>query len=523
MGDGRAVLPLLKPGSYTLVTLLPGYEPLLTSNASIQSGTEIPLTGLKANASLDLTPLSWQLKVPALITDDLSAPGAATQGFQPATVPGNWGDQGFPADNNTYGWYRLAVTLPDALQGHNLLVSGFTADDSDWTYWDGHLIGSRQQDTGTVRSYGIPSPWTAGASHTLAVRIYNVKGGAGITGGTVQLRLLSNKGAITGLVTDASGAPAALTPVRLIPSWPSMEPLDWISTTGADGAYGFAGLDTGRYRVVLDRVPAAAAKEVTLEDVGLAQTADFPKQGVPTVELIQENGFNWKLKATRPYTVDELGDLANIIKNDVGDYSATNADESAFQPFELSGKNLGYQADTNGDAMWAWFRLHLTPPKAWSTGQRGDLRLWGWQMEDADHTYFNGHEIGQSGSSIEEPLSFIDAYNAFRDYLIPAAYVNWDGDNVLAIRDLVGGNAVGWARGTLPLLSATAASAGTAPLLGDVNANGKLDITDVVMLLRSVAGLATLNATQTTAGDFNQDGKISIADVVAVLRKVAGL
>jgi hypothetical protein len=75
-------------------------------------------------------------------------------------------------------------------------------------------------------------------------------------------------------------------------------------------------------------------------------------------------------------------------------------------------------------------------------------------------------------------------------------------------------------RGSKEMAGVEAVPAG---VKGDVNGNGKLDISDVVAALRFVAGLATPTAAQTAAADVNANGKVDISDIVALLRAVAGL
>ncbi|HEY3280660.1 MAG TPA: dockerin type I repeat-containing protein [Armatimonadota bacterium] len=75
-------------------------------------------------------------------------------------------------------------------------------------------------------------------------------------------------------------------------------------------------------------------------------------------------------------------------------------------------------------------------------------------------------------------------------------------------------------RGSKEIAGVEATPAG---VKGDVNGNGKLDISDVVAALRFVAGLTTPTAAQTTAADINGNSKVDISDIVALLRAVAGL
>lgn len=58
---------------------------------------------------------------------------------------------------------------------------------------------------------------------------------------------------------------------------------------------------------------------------------------------------------------------------------------------------------------------------------------------------------------------------------------------------------------------------------GDLNNNNKLDIQDVLVALRIVAGLLPATPVHLAAGDLNGNGKIDITEVIQILRAVAGL
>jgi kumamolisin len=66
------------------------------------------------------------------------------------------------------------------------------------------------------------------------------------------------------------------------------------------------------------------------------------------------------------------------------------------------------------------------------------------------------------------------------------------------------------------------APAATNPSPGDMNRSGSLDVTDVVALLRIVAGLDVPTALQRAASDVNQDEAVNVADVTALIKKVTG-
>jgi hypothetical protein len=59
--------------------------------------------------------------------------------------------------------------------------------------------------------------------------------------------------------------------------------------------------------------------------------------------------------------------------------------------------------------------------------------------------------------------------------------------------------------------------------LGDVNLNGKVTVTDLVILHRYIDGLQGLTAWQYDRADMNRDGKVDITDLNLLRNKLAGL
>jgi len=78
---------------------------------------------------------------------------------------------------------------------------------------------------------------------------------------------------------------------------------------------------------------------------------------------------------------------------------------------------------------------------------------------------------------------------------------------------------------TLSIANITASTTVTArfTMFGDVNNDGKMSATDVVILRRYLAGLSQLSEIDKIGGDYNRDGKVSTTDVVLMRRKLAGL
>lgn len=58
---------------------------------------------------------------------------------------------------------------------------------------------------------------------------------------------------------------------------------------------------------------------------------------------------------------------------------------------------------------------------------------------------------------------------------------------------------------------------------GDIDSDGSISITDVILLLRHITGLTELTPSQFTAADVNEDGLLDIADAIIIMRHLAGL
>ncbi len=78
---------------------------------------------------------------------------------------------------------------------------------------------------------------------------------------------------------------------------------------------------------------------------------------------------------------------------------------------------------------WAWYRRHFKVPTQYA-GIPLTLQLG--RIDDADAVYVNGHFVGSTGRFPD--VEFQTAYDVFRSYSIPAAYLRADRDNVVAVR-----------------------------------------------------------------------------------------
>lgn len=58
---------------------------------------------------------------------------------------------------------------------------------------------------------------------------------------------------------------------------------------------------------------------------------------------------------------------------------------------------------------------------------------------------------------------------------------------------------------------------------GSVKGDGKVDVGDAILVLRSIVGLSNLDLLQETAADVNGDGRIDVGDAILILRRIVGL
>lgn len=82
----------------------------------------------------------------------------------------------------------------------------------------------------------------------------------------------------------------------------------------------------------------------------------------------------------------------------------------------------------NGYDGYAWYRKKFNGA---DLDNKKGLYLKLGYIDDVDQVFINGHFIGYSGKF---PPDFHTAYNASRKYNIPEEYINYDGENVIAIR-----------------------------------------------------------------------------------------
>ena len=116
------------------------------------------------------------------------------------------------------------------------------------------------------------------------------------------------------------------------------------------------------------------------------------------------------------------------------EWASPNFNDSEWQTqiFPNSFKDVKY------DSSYCWYRIKLTIPSTLKTNNGKGLKLKLGKIDDVDQTFINGNLIGETGSL---PPNYVTKWGEQRVYTIPENMVQWDKENVIAVRiyNLIGG------------------------------------------------------------------------------------
>ena len=139
-------------------------------------------------------------------------------------------------------------------------------------------------------------------------------------------------------------------------------------------------------------------------------------------------------------------------KGDDPAWAQPEFDDSTWRPIDV-GKPWE-KAGHEGYDGYAWYRLRVSLPAAVNEGayfkQYQKLTLLLGAVDDVDVTYFNGAEVGRTGSVPDDTKGH---HEAIRRYDVPAKHIRWDAQNVIAVRVFDSDGDGGLHKGT-PKLSA---------------------------------------------------------------------
>ena len=191
-------------------------------------------------------------------------------------------------------------------------------------------------------------------------------------------------------------------------------------------------------------------------------------------------------------------------KGDDPAWSAPGFNDDAWleAPFDKAWEELGLDR-VNG---YGWYRLHTVIPSSLKKGVVEAIMLDLGAIDDSDQTWINGHPVGKTGTFPEDPGGYSSEWGKRRYYIVDPKWVNWDRDNVIAVRVYNYGDPGGFYRGPVKVvkpslkdfadLSLVAEDGGyKAVLATSVKTVGSLQITvtDVLTGARESSGTQKVN------------------------------
>ena len=126
-------------------------------------------------------------------------------------------------------------------------------------------------------------------------------------------------------------------------------------------------------------------------------------------------------------------------------WTAPGFDDSAWPVLTLD-KDWNQQGVENPNG-FGWYRLHVVIPSSLRQGVIPDIMLDLGPIDDSDEAWFNGHYVGKTGTFPGDKGDYTSEWTTPRRYVAASDWVNWDGDNVIAVRVYNGGDPGGFYQG----------------------------------------------------------------------------
>src|ERR1035437_3937431 len=107
--------------------------------------------------------------------------------WKPMNIPHYWESQGLPAFDGVV-CFRKTIEIPSDWQNNKLTLSLDMIDDDDITYFNGIEVG-HTEGYNVSRTYSIPAELVKKGKAVITVRVFDAKGGGGIYGDSLQIKL----------------------------------------------------------------------------------------------------------------------------------------------------------------------------------------------------------------------------------------------------------------------------------------------------------------------------------------------
>lgn len=414
----------LAPGNYLVSYQVVGLEPYFEAVTVKEGETKTLSIDLKPLRTLDLgteagiATWKWAPAGSTMPNLDPVKPDFNDASWQDAQVPTDLGPE---LEDDSWFWYRAKFSLPaDWPVDKPAILHSYNVDDSDATWVNGVLLGNLDWQWNVNRTYIIPPGVLKPGTNVITILGFDGAGGAGfnLMDRTPKLSVASERtGHIRGQVKVADLFNATVRGGNTVEIVNDDNPAIRSSFALQNrGIFNFVDLPPGNYTLTFkgSLFDGTITRKVKVEAGKVAEVTDVQ----PLPALLLATRF---LPANITWRATDQGDPSNLKPAD------PKFDDSGWQKVIVP---LRLEDDRNGafgDNYWGWYRLKFTIPADWPKDRW--LNLTNFNVDDSDLGFFNGHPL----------QSYHFFWNANRSYLIPPEWVNFGGENTLAILFQEGG------------------------------------------------------------------------------------
>jgi hypothetical protein len=180
---------------------------------------------------------------------------------------------------------------------------------------------------------------------------------------------------------------------------------------------------SGQMNMMSDKLPDLSAERIELLKMTLP-SYDVPALMIDLFSQPKELGLT--LQSVDKQATLKLSSTWKFIVGDSIAYKEPGWNDSNWKdiPVPARWENVGFP---DVDSI-VWYRIKFTLPSDW---KRGLITFSFAKIDDCDETYLNGTLIGKTGTF---PPNYSSEWTTFREYVFPESLINWQGENILAMR-----------------------------------------------------------------------------------------
>lgn len=121
-----------------------------------------------------------------------AAPGLDMTGWGQMDLPQSWENAELTGVDGVV-WYRYDIDLRGEILWRDLILELGPIDDSDMTWFNGHLVGETSQDRSTKRVYQVPAMHLQESRNVITIRVSDAQWRGGLYGPPESLKIVSGE------------------------------------------------------------------------------------------------------------------------------------------------------------------------------------------------------------------------------------------------------------------------------------------------------------------------------------------